>query len=76
MPEITSSGLSHTVADQVLEANEVLQFITPRETVASDTFIGYNYGMLEVDAKSEVLLRASIRDLDGTEMLGVDYTKS
>ena len=53
-----------------------MRFITLWETVASDTFIGYNYGFLDVDAKSDVLLKAFIRDIDRKEVLKVDYTKN
>ena len=38
----------------------------------------YNYGVLDIqkaEKDSDVLLRASIRDIDGKEAIAKDYTK-
>ena len=62
LPEITSSGLSHTQADFFPHpAGNMRMFSTPETTeLASEIFLGYNYGNLLIkgDAKqdSDILL--------------------
>ena len=75
LPEITSSGLSHTLADVMPKPEEIMRFIYLPDTFASSFFINKNYGRLDIrPKKSEVALKASVRDINGTEVLRKDYT--
>ena len=48
LPEITSSGLSHTQADSFHTPEDNMRWITLPETIASDMYVGLNYGNLDI----------------------------
>ena len=78
LPEVTSSGLSHTQADFFPAPRGNFPFLSDKEAVDSEIFMEYNYGVLDIqkaEKDSDVLLRASIRDIDGKEAIAKDYTK-
>lgn len=55
-----------------------MRFLTLPDTVASDIFLGFNYGNLDIKkatSNTSVLLEASIRDINGAEAIRKDYTK-
>ena len=52
-----------------------MRFIYLPDTFASRFFINKNYGRLDIRPKtSEVSLKDSVRDINGTEVLRKDYT--
>ena len=81
LPEITSSGLSHTQADFFPQPQGNMRMFSPRETTegASPIFMDYNYGSLlisgDAQSDSDILLSASVRNISGDEVLRQDYTK-
>ncbi len=55
-----------------------MRFLTLPETVVSDIFLGFNYGNLDIKKatnNTSVLLQASIRNINGAEVIRKDYTK-
>ena len=71
LPEITSSGLSHTQADFFPTPKGNMRFLADKEALDSEIYMEYNYGILDVAKattdESDFRLRASIRDIDGKE---------
>ena len=79
LPEVTSSGLSHTQADFFPTPEGNMRFFRHADTIASDIFMDYNYGMLEIfDCKNseEIALKVSVRDIQGAEVLSKSYSKA
>ena len=78
MPEVCSSGLSHTHADYFPAPHGNFPFVTDNAVLDSEIFMDLNYGVLDVKkAKkdAEIVLKASIRDIDGYEVISKEYKK-
>ena len=78
MPEVCSSGLSHTHADYFPSPYGNFPFVTDNAVLDSEIFMDLNYGVLDVKkAKkdAEIVLKASIRDIDGYEVISKEYKK-
>ena len=68
LPEITSSGLSHSMHDSWPFSKNIFNKLSIKDSIASDLFIDLNYGYLEIkraNDSSEPLVKASIRGIDG-----------
>ena len=71
LPEITSSGLSHTQADQLIHPEQNLGLLSLSDSFDSPVYMGLNYGNLQI---TDHLVKASIKNIDGDKVLTRDYT--
>ena len=64
LPEITSSGLSHTQADFFPHPKGNMRMLASEETtnLASEIFMDYNYGSLIIKDIKDTVLHASVRN--------------
>ena len=80
LPEVTSSGLSHTIDDALPGAHKVIKMISREDAITSPIYLGHNYGHIKIDLKNgeenKILAQVSIRDINGQEVLSKVYNKS
>ena len=70
--------MSHTQANFFPKPKGNMRFLADHEALDSELYMEYNYGILDVQKathNADILLRASIRDIDGKEAIVKDYTK-